>query len=157
MLLVVALKNTAMAADSGFIGTWKLNVQESTFVSRHFKAGTLTIDEGSPRPTDRDHPPQGEIWWTQEFINDDGQYEAMEWAGNLDGKVMPYKSRLPGTMSILRRDDRTLAFSILPPGSPAIVGTCLLARDGHRLTVTTTVSEGRAADIWVFDRFIATT
>ena len=158
ILMFVALGDAPMAADSDLVGTWKLNVPESRFVSERFKAGTITIDEGLPTAADGDPSLPRGIRWTQEFVKEDGKYEAREWAGTLDGKVTAYQSRQPGTMSIRRRDARTLDLSILPAGGPAIVATCSLTPDGNRLIVTTRTSEqSGATDSWILDRSFPTT
>lgn len=137
---------SVLAAGQDFLGTWKLNVEQSRSGSQKFKAGTITIEAAVSK--------EG-IRWTEEFFDSSGKYSAREWAGTLDGKVSAYRSPQPGTMSIRRRDERTLEISILPTGGPAVSGTCSLSPDRNHLTVTTKrVESDDVVDVWVLDRWL---
>jgi hypothetical protein len=149
MKLLVGLTLFALLSANGIaqeglrlkFGTWKLNLQKSTFAP-----GT------APQSDTRVYEDRGGgvIMSTHTTVNQQGQEALTIYAAKFDGKEYPVATRGLGALS-------TIAFHVIDPdsesfvltrdGKVAVRGTTTVSKDGKTLTMTlnTTNAQGQTS------------
>ncbi|HWR51535.1 MAG TPA: hypothetical protein VN428_10535 [Bryobacteraceae bacterium] len=142
VLLFAAAVGLAVAAPINLTGTWKLNVNDSSWGKKERPTSViLTIDH---------HEPKLRISGTVAEANDSGNHFAFD--GAIDGKS--YESNA-GQTFYKRIDDRTVESSFRSKdGRYTEKATTKISRDGRRLTreIEVTRPDGRLKWTEVYDK-----
>jgi len=114
-----------------WIGTWKVNLEKSTYSPgpKPTVAATVKIE-----------PSAGGVKTTIDGATPEGQPTHQESAGSFDGKDTPVKGALaPNTTNALKRiDDRTFEVMAKVDGKPALTTRVAVSADGKTMTATQT-------------------
>jgi hypothetical protein len=129
--VLVASSIARSQSSDPWIGTWKVNLQKSTY---------------SPGPpptvagTVKTEPSAGGIKTTIDATNADGKPTHTEMVGMFDGKDNPVKGApTPNTTSALKRiDDRTFEVIGKVDGKPTVTTRVAVSADGKTMTATQT-------------------
>ena len=129
-LMLTAVMPRAQASDP-WIGTWKMNIEKSTFNSPGTKP---TV----PMVVTLEAAPNGMMKTTIEQVNTQGQKQRTESVAAFDGKDNPVKgSPNPNPTIALRRiDARTFEAQNKSDGKPTVTTRITIAADGKTLTAT---------------------
>lgn len=128
---LLAPRQAAAQVDPAWLGTWTLNVAESSYEPGPppYRRGTCTIE------------PQGDdgLRMVYELVRVRGGVTRLEWAGTLDGREYPVQG-LDSVMTYgyQRLDERTYEVAIKL--DQQLVGTArvMISTAGNRLTTVTT-------------------
>src|SRR5437868_3795439 len=89
--LLVGIAITAIAQNSNFVGTWKLDVPQSDFGhDPAFRSGTCTCLKDAPELAS----------WHCRVVDHDGKVMSYSWGGPKDGTVHPRKDSAGKVMSM---------------------------------------------------------
>ena len=141
-LMLLALLSASGHAQPGLqlkFGTWKLNIQKSTF-----PPGT------APRSDTRIYEDRGGgvIMSKHTTVNQQGQEALTIYAAKFDGKEYPVATRGSGALSTIAFhviDSYSESFVLTRDGKVATRGTTTVSKDGRTLTITlnTTNAQGQ--------------
>lgn len=142
----MAMAATAAFAQSGELGTWRLNVAKSKFTPGPApKSSSVTFSAAG----------QG-VKAVIDTVGADGSKVHWEYTANFDGKAYPVTGNPDGDMVIARRINPTsIETSYTLKGKATTVNTRVVAADGKTLTVTTTGTNGQGQkvnNVQVFER-----
>jgi hypothetical protein len=142
----MAMAATVAFAQSGELGTWRLNVAKSTFTPGPApKSSSVTFSAAG----------QG-VKAVIDTVGADGSKVHWEYTANFDGKAYPVTGNPDGDMVIARRINPTsIETSYTLKGKATTVNTRVVAADGKTLTVTTTGTNGQGQkvnNVQVFER-----
>jgi hypothetical protein len=147
-VVLVAGSSARTQSTDPWIGTWKINLEKSTFSPgpKPTVAATLKIESSA-----------GGIKVTFEGTSPDGQPIHSETVGSFDGKDNPTKgTSMPNsTNAFTRVDDRTLEVAGKIDGKPTVTTRLVASADGKTMTATQTGTnaEGQSAkNVIVLDR-----
>lgn len=129
---ILVASSTARAQSSDpWIGTWKVNLEKSTFSPGPppTAAATLKIE-----------PSGGGIKTTIDATNPEGKPVHTETTAQFDGKDNPVTGApAPNTTNALKRiDDRTFEVMAKVDGKPAVTTRVAVSADGKTMTATQT-------------------
>jgi hypothetical protein len=143
-LTLFALLSVTGVAQEGLrlkIGTWKLNLQKSTF-----PPGT------APKSDTRVYEDRGGgvVMSTHTTVNQQGQEALTIYVAKFDGKEYPVATRGSGALSTIAFhmiDPYSEAFVLTRDGKVAVRGTTTVSKDGKTLTMTlnTTNAQGQTS------------
>jgi hypothetical protein len=127
--MMTAVLSRAQASDP-WIGTWKMNIEKSTFLTPGPKPTVPTVVKLEPAPNG--------MKTTIDAVNAQGQKTHTESVGAFDGKDNPVKGSLnPNPTSALRKiDARTFEVQNKVNGKPTVTNRVTVAADGKTFTVT---------------------
>ena len=130
MLFVVVCFFAALsfAADSPFMGTWKLNEAKSKIAPGAQKNHTVTYEAAGDNTK-----------ITVDGTSGKGEAVHNEWTGKFDGKEYPVTGDATSdTRSYKQVDSHTLSMTIKKGGKVTQTGQIVVAPDGKSRTVTST-------------------
>ena len=137
-VLVVGSIARTQSSDP-WIGTWKVNLEKSTF--------------SGPKPTAavtvKIEPSAGGIKTTIDGTNPEGQPTHTEHVGGFDGKDSPVKgAQAPNSTSALKRiDDRTFEIMGKIDGKPTVTTRAAVSADGKTMTATQTGTNAQGQNV----------
>jgi hypothetical protein len=142
MLAAVTL---CYAADSPFLGTWKLNDAKSKIGMGGGKNSTVVYEMAGDS-----------IKVTVDGVDADGKPTHSEWTGKLDGKYYPVTGN-PGedTRAYRMAGPNTLTFTVKKGDKVTETGRIVISADGKSRTVTTTETNAKGMKVMsksVFDK-----
>lgn len=134
----MAVAATAAFAQSGELGTWRLNVAKSKFTPGPApKSSSVTFSAAG----------QG-VKAVIDTVGADGSKVHWEYTANFDGKAYPVTGNPDGDMVVARRINPTsIETSYTLKGKATTVNTRVVAADGKTLTVTSTGTNGQGQKI----------
>ena len=148
-LMMTAVTSRAQASDP-WIGTWKQNIEKSTFISPEGPKPTV------PTVVKLEGAPNG-VKITIDAVNAQGQKTHTESVGAFDGTDNPVKGAAnPNQTSALKKiDARTFENHGKVGGKPTVTNRVTVSADGKTFTVTQsgTNAQGQAVkSTLVFDK-----
>jgi len=148
MLLLLAVCAVAVAlnaADSPFIGTWKLNDAKSKVPAGAGKNTTVVYSAAGD---------QTKV--TTDGADGSGKPSHSEWTGKFDGKPYPVTGMSSvDSRSVTAKGDRTLEIANMKDGKTVGTGRTEVAKDGKSRTLETdgTLPDGKKYHAkYVFDK-----
>jgi hypothetical protein len=148
-LMMTAVMSRAQAADP-WIGTWKQNIEKSTF------------NGPAPKPTvpvvvKLEAAPNGMMKTTIDAVNAQGQKTHTESVGAFDGKDNPVKGSPNSnpTVALVKIDARTFEGRNKAGGKPTVTNRVTVSADGKTFTVSqsgTNVQGQAVKNTLVFER-----
>ena len=128
VVLCLAISSLCHAADSPFMGTWKLNEAKSKIPAGAAKNTTVVYAAAAGGMTSV----------TTDGVDRSGKPTHSEWTGKFDGKPYPVTGT-PGTdsRSVTAKDDRTLEIANMNGGKVVGTGKTEVAKDGKTRTLET--------------------
>jgi hypothetical protein len=137
--LVVCLAGAAIciAADSPFMGTWKLNEAKSKF------------DPGAPKNSTVVYAAAGEsVKITVDGVDGSGKPSHNEWTGKFDGKDYAVTGDSTADMRAYTKvNEHTLTFANKKGGKTTISGRITVSADGKTRTVTTSSTDAKGMKV----------
>ena len=126
----------ANASKASAVGTWKLDLKQSTFGSEPAPTSvTLTITKDTPEA----------LAWRVDLVDSAAKPFSFSWSGPLDGTLQPVKSadgNVIGTQSVKREGDALLRHGEDPGDGSSFDSRATTSADGNTITdVTTTTSK----------------
>jgi hypothetical protein len=121
------------AADSPFMGTWKLNDAKSSIPAGTPKSNTVTYAAAAG----------GMISVTIDGVDGAGKPTHTVWTGKFDGKPYPVTGASGQTRSVKAKGERELELELFQDGKSTGKGKTEVAKDGKTRTVEL---EGMGAD-----------
>ena len=142
----MAVAATVVSAQSGELGTWRLNVANSKFTPGPApKTSSVTFSAAG----------QG-VKAVIDTLGADGSKVHWEYTANFDGKAYPVTGNPDGDMVVARRiNPNSIETSYTLKGKATTVNTRVVSADGKTLTVTTvgTNAQGQKVNnVQVFER-----
>jgi len=142
----MAVAATAAFAQSGELGTWRLNAAKSKFTPGPApKSSSVTFSAAG----------QG-VKAVIDTVGADGSKVHWEYTANFDGKAYPVTGNPDGDMVVARRINPTsIETSYTLKGKATTVNTRVVSADGKTLTVTSTGTNAQGQkinNVQVFDR-----
>jgi hypothetical protein len=129
--ILVASSTARTQSSAPWIGTWKVNLEKSTYSPgpKPTVAGTVKIE-----------PSAGGIKTTIDATNPEGKPTHTETVAKFDGKDNPVKgAQAPNTTNALKRiDDRTFEVMGKVDGKPGVTTRVAVSADGKTITATQT-------------------
>ena len=129
--LLVASSIARTQSNAPWIGTWKVNLEKSTYSPGPTPTVAATV---------KIEPSGDGIRTVIDGTNADGQPTHTETVASFDGKDNPVKgAQAPNTTNALKRiDDRTFEVIGKVDGKPAVTTRVAVAADGKTMTATQT-------------------
>jgi hypothetical protein len=135
---LIALGSVAFAADNN-IGTWKLNVANSTY---------------SPGPAPKSQTSKIEAWgedgvkYTSDGVGSDGKPTHTEFQAKYDGKDNPFKGNPDAdTIAYKRIDANTVEAVTKLKGKVTMNARAVVSKDGKTRTLTQTGKDAEGRDV----------
>lgn len=141
ILLCVATMLAAVtlcyAADSPFIGTWKMNSGKSKIGMGGSKNDTVVYEMAGDS-----------VKVTVDGVDPDGKPSHSEWTGKFDEKDYPVTGHAAeDTRAYKMVNDHTLTFSVKKDGKVTETGRVVVSADGKTRTVTTTETDAKGMKV----------
>jgi hypothetical protein len=125
--------------DSGWFGSWRLNLERSTY-----RPGPAPYR----RATYRIEPHANGIRVIYDLVRPRGGVTHLEWTGQFDGRDYPVQGVDEFvTYAYQRIDDRTYEVITKVDGRPAATSRAVLSADGRSITTTTAGRDSRGVDV----------
>lgn len=138
--IMVASSTTRSQSSDPWIGTWKVNLEKSTYSPgpKPTVAGTVKIE-----------PSAGGMKTTIDGTNPEGKPTHTETVAKFDGKDNPVKgAQAPNTTNALKRiDDRTFEVMGKIDGKPAVTTRVAVSADGKMMTATQTGTNAQGQSV----------
>jgi hypothetical protein len=137
LLISAVAASLSLAADDGFMGTWKLNEAKST------------IPAGAPKNTKVVYAQTGdEVTITVDGVDPSGKAVHHVWTGKMDGKDYAAKgSDMHDMRAYTKVDAHTLTYVVKKDGKTVGNGKVVLGADGKTRTVTETNKDKDGKDL----------
>ena len=138
---VVVVSSIARTQSSDpWIGTWKVNLEKSTYSPGPPPTVAATV---------KIEPSAGGIKTTIDATNAEGKPTQTETVARFDGKDYPVKgAQAPNTTNVLKRiDDRTFEVMGKVDGKPALTTRVAVAADGKTTTATQTGTNAQGQSV----------
>jgi len=130
VVFAVVSSGLLLAQSDPYVGTWKLNVSKSKYVTAP-----------TPKSQTRTYDVQGDVTKVStEGVNADGTRVAYSLTTNFDGKDSPLSGVGPNggdTMAVKRVDANTATVTIKKAGKVVVTARNVVSKDGKVLTTTT--------------------
>jgi hypothetical protein len=144
-VLAVVLAGNLYAADSPFVGTWKLNPEKSRLTAAAPKSWVMRIEQDG-----------GQMRMTTDIVTASGKEGHRTWTGKLDGQQYPAQG-LPSadTVAIKLLDERTRESTGMRDGKVVMRNRATVSKDGKVLTnhISGTNRQGQSfEEVQVFER-----
>lgn len=141
ILLCVATMLAAVtlcyAADSPFIGTWKLDSGKSKIGMGGAKNDTVVYEMAGDS-----------IKVTVDGVDPDGKPAHSEWTGKMDEKDYPVTGHATeDTRAYKKVNDHTVTFNVKKDGKVVETGRIVVSPDGKTRTVTTTATDAKGMKV----------
>ena len=141
ILLCVATMLAAVmlcyAADSPFMGTWKMNDAKSKIGMGGAKNGSVVYEMAGDS-----------IKVTVDGVDPDGKPLHSEWTGKLDGKDYPVTGHAQEDSRAYKMlGPNTLTFTVKKDGKVTETGRIVVSADGKTRTVTTTETDAKGMKV----------
>jgi hypothetical protein len=138
--ILVASSTARSQSSDPWIGTWKVNLEKSTYSPgpKPTVAGTVTIE-----------PSAGGIKTTIDGTNPEGKPTHTETVAKFDGKDNPVKgAQAPNTTNALKRiDDRTFEVIGKVDDKPAVTTRVAVSADGKTMTAKQTGTNAQGQSV----------
>jgi hypothetical protein len=139
---------TAQSAgiDKAYMGSWKLNVAKSKFVT-----------SAPPKESTRTHDDRGSgfVIVTQDSVNAQGVRSRSAYTYKADGKPYPWAqlgaTKLQ-TIALTAVDPFTVTFDVFQDGQLTAKGRRTLAKDGRTMTIESIDLQGKVGNVQFFDK-----
>ena len=138
--ILVASSTARTQSSDPWIGTWKVNLQKSTYSPgpKPTVAATVKIESSA-----------GGIKTTIDGTNSEGKPTHTETVAKFDGRDNPVKgAQAPNTTNALKRiDDRTFEVTGKVDGKPAVTTKVTVSADGKTMTATQTGTNAQGQSV----------
>jgi len=142
---LLAAAAVCFAADSPFMGTWKLNEAKSKIGAGAAKNSTVVYEAAGDS-----------IKVTVDGLDGKGNAAHNEWTGKLDGKDYPVTGDpTMDTRSYKMVSAHTLSMTVKKDGKVTISGRIVVSADGKTRTSTTTATDSmgmKVSSVAVYDK-----
>jgi hypothetical protein len=133
----IVLSSSALAAEN-WLGTWKLNVEKSSFVPGPGPK-SLTLNFEATKDG---------IKFTSDGVNAEGKPIHSQYVSKFDGQEVPYKGNPDAdTASPKKIDDNSYENIWKKDGKTTITGKLVVSEDGKTLTVTHTGTDAKGRTV----------
>jgi hypothetical protein len=137
LLALFVAASVSFAADSPFMGTWKLNEAKSKFGAGATKNQTVVYAAAGDS-----------IKVTGDGVDGDGKPAHSEWTGKFDGKDYALTGDATGDMRSYKAvNANTLSMTNSKAGKESLTGTIVVSADGKTRTVTTHWTDAKGAKL----------
>ena len=143
--VLLVLSVAALAAQSPFSGTWKLNLQKSKLAPGDPTAkdiAYITVDDTSFRIR-------------EQFTDRQGSVMMMTWDAKFDGKDYPVQGFPPADAVVLRRDGQKILGTMKKAGKAVSTFEATVSKDGKVTTVNAvdlTQKPEDATEVFIYDK-----